>query len=66
MVSCYQNDTRIELLDDYCFVIHNQASRDELFGSSIYCFTSDMIVLYVDFHMGPSPADCYIFYSTFV
>ena len=70
MVSCYQNATGIELLDDYCFVIHNQASPDELFGD-IHFFTSDMIVLYVGFNMGPSPADhtfnhCYIFYSTFV
>ena len=31
MVSCYQNATGIELLDDYCFVIHNQASPGELF-----------------------------------
>ena len=45
MVSCYQNATGIELLDDYCFVIHNQASPDELFSSSIYFFISDMIVL---------------------
>ena len=54
MVSCYQNATGIELLDDYCFVIHNQASPDELFSSSIYFFISDMIVLYVGFHMGPT------------
>ena len=34
MVSCYQNATGIELLDD-CFVIHNKASPDELFGSRL-------------------------------
>jgi hypothetical protein len=31
MVSCYQNASGSELLDDYCFVIHNQASPGELF-----------------------------------
>ena len=73
MVSCYQNATGIELLDDYCFVIHNQASPDEIFSSSIYFFILDMIVLYVGFHMGPtvlltihSIIQSYIFYSTFV
>ena len=31
MVSCYQSASGIDLLDDYCFVIHNQASPGELF-----------------------------------
>jgi hypothetical protein len=31
MVICYQNASGIELLDDYCFVIHHQASPGELF-----------------------------------
>ena len=40
MVSCYQNASGIELLDD-----HHQASPDELSGSRIYwIFLHDMIV----------------------
>ena len=65
MVSCYQNATGIELLDDYCFVIHNQASPDELFSSSIYFFISDMIVLYVGFHIGPTDPYIQSFNRTF-
>jgi hypothetical protein len=66
-VSCYQNATGIELLDDYCFVIHNQGSED---------FLHDMIVVLTIcswFLHGTHacPVDhtfnhCYIFYSTFV
>jgi hypothetical protein len=33
-----------DIMDDYCFVIHNQASPDERFGSRIYLiFLHDMI-----------------------
>ena len=38
MVSCYQNATGIELLDDYCFVIHNQASPDEIPSIAAYIY----------------------------